>query len=108
MRALLSLAGLLPALALATPASAEAPWPEVRIGGNACFADHVHYGSSKGEPSKKAALAAAGASFSAGVDFEYGATYASWAIAAHKKIDCYQDGGSWSCVVYALPCRKGK
>jgi hypothetical protein len=92
----------------AQPARAEAPWPEAKIGKHWCFADHVHYGSSKGQPSKKAALAAAAASYSEGIVFEYGNGYESWSIAAKKNVACYQEGGGWACVVYALPCRKGK
>jgi hypothetical protein len=98
------LCAALPAL----PARAEAPWPEVKIGKHWCFADHVHFGSSKGQPSKKAALAAAAASYAEGIVFEYGNGYESWTIAARKNINCYQEGGSWTCVIHALPCRKGR
>ncbi len=90
------------------PSTEASPWPEVKVGRNYCFADHVHYGSSKGQPSKKAALAAAAASFAEGIVFEYGNGYENWSIAASKKINCYQEAGTWVCVVHGLPCRRGK
>ena len=80
---------------------------EVRVGKLSCMTDHYHFGSSKGQTSKKAAEADAVASYSNFVDFEYGGAYASWKAAAGKTVDCSKDGsGLWGCTVSARPCRR--
>ncbi|MEZ5776624.1 MAG: hypothetical protein R3D33_18500 [Hyphomicrobiaceae bacterium] len=100
------LAGLVGVAALATPGSA-ALWSEVMVSKNvSCFADHYHYGSSSGMPSKKAATAEAIASWAGFVAWEYGDEYGNWRIAASKQVDCSGSGSSWSCQVSARPCHK--
>lgn len=80
---------------------------EVRVGKLSCFTDHYHFGSSKGQTSKKTAEGDAIASFEDFVDFEYGSAYASWKAAAGKSVDCSKDGsGLWGCTVSARPCRR--
>ena len=44
-----------------------------------CFTDHYHYGSSSGQPTKRAAQIAAIQSWAGFVDFEYGGSWTSWA-----------------------------
>lgn len=92
----------------ALPASAQQTLhDEVRVGKLSCMTDHYHFGSSKGQTSKKAAEADAIASYSSFVDFEYGSAYASWKAAAGKTVDCAKDNsGLWGCTVSARPCRR--
>jgi hypothetical protein len=76
-----------------------------REGGRLCFADHFHYGSSAGQSSMKAAQAAAVASWADFVDFEYDASWTSFARASNKEVKCSQSGGGWGCDASARPCR---
>ena len=71
-----------------------------------CFTDHFHYGSSAGQPTKRAAQLAAVQSWAGFVDFEYGGAWTSWAKSGSKSIKCGRDGGGWSCDVSARPCRR--
>lgn len=76
-----------------------------REGGRLCFSDHFHYGSSNGERSAKAAQAAAIASWSDFVIFEYDPSWASFSKSASKEVKCSQSGGGWGCDVSSRPCR---
>lgn len=76
-----------------------------REGGRLCFSDHFHYGSSNGEKSAKAAQAAAIASWSDFVIFEYDPSWASFSRASAKEVKCSQGSSGWSCDVSARPCR---
>jgi len=75
--------------------------------GKTCFVDHYHYGSSTGQPSKRAAIVMAVKSWAGFTDFEYGSNWAHWGRAASKKVKCSQAGigGAWSCDISARPCR---
>jgi len=75
--------------------------------GRICFVDHYHYGSSAGQPSKRAAIVMAVKSWAGFTDFEYGSLWAHWGRAASKKVKCGQTGigGPWSCDISARPCR---
>jgi len=80
---------------------------EVRVGKLSCMVDHYHFGSSKGQASKKAAEAEAAASWSDFVDFVYGSAYTSWKSSVGKSVECAKDGsGSWGCIVSSRPCRR--
>ena len=80
---------------------------EQRVGKLSCMVDHYHFGSSKGQASRKAAEADAAASWENFVDFEYGGAYASWKASQGKSVDCANDGsGLWGCTVSSRPCRR--
>ncbi len=80
---------------------------EQRVGKWSCMVDHYHFGSSKGQTSKKSAEADAVASWSNFVDFEYGGAYTSWKASQGKTMDCAKDGsGLWGCTVSSRPCRR--
>lgn len=74
-------------------------------GRRVCFVDHFHYGSSSGQASKKAAMAAAVRSWIQFTDFEYGSRWASWKRASGKTASCTGASGSWGCDLSARPCR---
>jgi hypothetical protein len=73
-----------------------------------CFTDHFHYGSSSGQPTKKAAQMIAIKSWGDFVDFEYGSAWRGWQISGSKSISCSRAGlgGPWGCDVSARPCRR--
>lgn len=76
-------------------------------GGRVCMTDHFHYGVSNGQPTRKAAEAAALQSW---VDFtalEYGSAWASTRIAGSRGMRCAQSGSTWKCDFQARPCRLG-
>ena len=80
---------------------------ERRVGKLSCMVDHYHFGSSKGQTSKKAAEADAVGSWSDFVDFEYGSAYGSWKASVGKSVDCAKDGsGLWGCTLSSRPCRR--
>jgi hypothetical protein len=72
--------------------------------GKTCFVDHFHYGTSEGEKTRKAAVAAAVRSWADFTDFEYGSDWAKFSKAASKSIKCTQSNG-WGCNIEARPCR---
>lgn len=76
-------------------------------GGKVCLADHFHYGSSKSQPSRKAAEADAISAWASFTDFEYGASWADFRLAGSRGMKCSESGGSWSCDVEARPCKRG-
>lgn len=76
-----------------------------REGGRNCFLDHYHYGSSEGVRTRKAAEAAAIASWSGFVDLEYGSDWARFSRAASKAVKCEETGSGWGCTVEARPCK---
>jgi hypothetical protein len=76
-----------------------------REGKKLCMADHWHYGSSSGERSQKAAVAAAAYSWSSFTDLEYGREWASFAKANGKSVKCQPGSSGWGCEVSARPCR---
>jgi len=73
--------------------------------GKTCMIDHFHYGSGTGA-SEKAAQASAVASWASFTEFEYGSTWARYANAAGKVMDCKNLGGTWGCNVRARPCKR--
>ena len=77
---------------------------KVRVGGKLCFADHSHSSSSSGQPSRRAAEAAAIRNWQDFTAWEYGGVWASWRAAAGKSMQC-SGGSSWGCSVDARPCR---
>ncbi len=76
-----------------------------REGGRLCFTDHFHYGSSAGQKSKKAAEAAAIASWADFTAFEYGSAWARWGRSASKQLKCSNSSGGWGCDASSRPCR---
>lgn len=76
-----------------------------RAGGRTCFLDHYHFGSSVGQPNRKAAERAALGSWSSFVDLEYGSDWAKVSRAASKSISCDSGASGWGCSVEARPCR---
>lgn len=111
---LLSLAA---ALVLPLAAQAAASRPPVlsgaavihdvaKMGGHYCFAGHVHYGSSSGQPTLAKAKAEAIQSWYELVDLEYGKQWSSYGISAAKKVSCGQSGQSWGCEIHAIPCSR--
>lgn len=77
-----------------------------RIGGRYCFAGHVHYGSSSGQPSLAAAKSVAVQSWYELVNLEYGAQWSSYQISAAKNVACSQSGVTWGCEIHAIPCSR--
>lgn len=73
--------------------------------GRLCMVDHFHYGSSAGQPSKKAAVSEAVSSWQSFTDLEYGSDWARFRRAASKEIKCKVSGSGWGCEVSARPCR---
>ncbi len=74
-----------------------------------CQGDHLHFGSSSGHRSRKAALRAAISDWAGFTAFEYGDHYANWRIAKNKRVGCNRDRFSrqWKCSLQATPCRRG-
>ncbi len=77
---------------------------QVRVGNKICMADHYHAGSSSGHPTRKAAEAAAIASWAGFTAWEYGSNWGHFALAESKTIVC-QNVGGWGCTLDARPCR---
>ncbi len=77
----LMLIGCLPASAQGLAGIHE--W--VRVGGKICMKDHYHDGQSAGEPSKKAAEAAAIGSWQGFTSWEYGAAWGSFSVASQRR-----------------------
>jgi hypothetical protein len=111
---LLSLAAVI-ALPMAAHAAASRPpvlsgaaviHDLAKMGGRYCFAGHVHYGSSAGQPTQAKAKAEAILSWYELVDLEYGAQWSSYNISAAKKVSCLQSGQSWGCEIHAIPCSR--
>ena len=94
-------------LFVATPAMAQLAdmHEQRRERGRICFTDHYHYGSSSGQPSKKAAELTAIKSWSDFVDFEYGGVWTSWARSGSKSVKCSSSTSGWGCDVSSRPCR---
>ena len=83
-------------------------WPKAAgPNGTVCFADHFHYGTSRDQANKEAALRIASNAWSEFVVFEYGKIYADLSLAQSVTSNCARTGGAWSCTVQALPCRHG-
>ena len=70
-----------------------------------CMSDHFHYGSSTGQPSRKAAQAVAAASWADFTGTEYGPEWGSWRLAASRGANCKLEATGWSCSVEARPCK---
>ncbi|MEZ5897968.1 MAG: hypothetical protein R3D51_00600 [Hyphomicrobiaceae bacterium] len=77
-----------------------------RYGNRYCFAEHVHFGSSSGQPTLAKAKAEAVESWFELVDLEYGGQWSSYSVAAKKDLKCSQSGTSWGCEVHAIPCSR--
>ncbi len=80
-------------------------WDKVRVGGRLCFAEHEHYGKSPLWVSKRGARAAAIRAWIASTQWEYGKTWASYRLAAGKRMSCSRQGAKWFCETSARPCR---
>jgi hypothetical protein len=76
-----------------------------REGGQLCFLDHFHYGSSSGQASERSAKSVAVASWAGFVDLEYGSDWARFSRAHSKSVKCERNGSSWGCMIEARPCR---
>lgn len=76
-----------------------------REGGQLCFLDHFHYGSSSGMTSERTAKAAAVNSWAGFVDLEYGSDWARYQRAHSKSLKCERASSGWGCFVEARPCR---
>lgn len=76
-----------------------------REGGRLCLDGHFHNGTSAGQASKKAALAAAIDNWQGFTAWEYGTDWARFRKAASKSMKCSISGSSWGCSVDARPCR---
>lgn len=76
------------------------------MNGHYCFAGHVHFGSSSGQPTQAKARSEALISWFELVNLEYGDQWSNYAIAASKKVACSQSGTSWGCEVHAIPCSR--
>lgn len=77
-----------------------------RMGGRYCFAGHVHFGSSTGQPTKAKAKAEAIQDWYDLVDLEYGGQWSSFTLAAAKQVSCSQSGTTWGCEIHAIPCSR--
>ncbi len=72
-----------------------------------CMVGHFHYGSSKGEKTRRRALKAAKRSWMSFTAFEYGSDWASFRNSATKGKKCSKaDDGTYGCSVSARPCKK--
>lgn len=76
-----------------------------RVGNKLCMLTHEHFGSSSGQPNRKAAEAAAWKSWSEFTAWEYGTDWASPRLAAGVRMSCSQSGGSFGCELYARGCK---
>jgi hypothetical protein len=76
-----------------------------RVGKKICMVDHFHNGASSGEPSRKAAEAAAIRSWEGFTTWEYGGSWGSFKLAEGKSMNCGPAAGGWSCDTSARPCR---
>lgn len=79
-----------------------------REGGKICMIDHTHTGTSSGQPTRKAAEAAAARDFAGFTAWEYGGHWGNFALAGSKQMSCSQGGGGWSCSVEARPCKPAR
>lgn len=114
-RHILAAAGsMIAAIALATDAGAQQDSAMVdlhdlrREGGRICMSDHFHNGSSSGQPSRKAAEAAAIRDWAEFTAWEYGVHWGNYRLAGSKRMGCKQDGGTWSCDLEARACKPGR
>jgi len=73
-----------------------------------CQGEHLHYGSSSGQPTRSKALKAAINDWAGFTAFEYGDHYAHWRIAKNKRVGCRRSTGSWNCSIQATPCRRNR
>lgn len=96
---------LLATVALADETGLAAIHTMRREGGQLCFLDHFHYGSSSGQASERAAKSVAVTSWAGFVDLEYGSDWARFSRAHSKSVKCEHSGSSWGCMVEARPCR---
>jgi hypothetical protein len=83
---------------------------QVKVGRKICMKTHEHFGESGGGfPTKAMAQAAAARPWVSWTGFEYGREWANFRIAMGKRWNCRSGmtarGVSWSCSVYARPCR---
>lgn len=76
-----------------------------REGRRLCLTDHFHVGTSAGQPSKNAGMAAAIDSYQGFTALEYGTDWASFRKAASKTATCTHGSGGWGCEVQARPCK---
>lgn len=77
-----------------------------REGNRICMSEHFHYGSSTGQPSRKAAEAAAARDWAGFTALEYGLAWASFNLAGSKGMKCSQEGRTWACQAEARPCKR--
>lgn len=109
--ALLAASASLAFSATMTPAAAQQDGAlvglhaKVRIGNKVCMADHSHFGSSSGQPSRKAAEVAAIRDWASFTAWEYGNHWGNFQMAVGRSVSCSQSGG-WGCNVEARPCRR--
>ena len=77
-----------------------------REGGKTCMSEHEHYGSSSGQPTRKAAEVAAMQSWAGFTAWEYGGAWGNPALAGSKQMKCSGKPGSFACDFAARPCRR--
>ena len=80
---------------------------QARVGNKVCMTEHEHYGEGS-MPTRQAARLLAIRSWSGFTAFEYGREWGSYRLAAGKRMDCSESGGSWLCKTFARPCRPAK
>jgi hypothetical protein len=77
-----------------------------REGGKTCMSEHLHSGSSSGEPTRGRAEAGALRSWADFTALEYGAHWGSTSLAGSKAMKCSQGPSGWSCDFEARPCKR--
>jgi len=94
------------------PASAEvtgldAIHAQARVGSKICMTEHEHYGEGSMQTRRAAELMAI-RSWSGFTAFEYGRPWGSYRLAAGKRMECSNSGGSYMCKTWARPCRPAR
>ncbi|KUO56918.1 MAG: hypothetical protein APF80_11330 [Alphaproteobacteria bacterium BRH_c36] len=77
-----------------------------KVGKKTCFTDHTHTGTSSGQKSEKAAVAAAVKDWQEFTAFEYGTDWAYFKNAQGSGKSCTRETSGWSCTVEAMPCNR--
>ncbi|MBU1212657.1 MAG: hypothetical protein KJ587_15500 [Alphaproteobacteria bacterium] len=77
-----------------------------KVGRKTCFVDHTHVGSSSGQKSEKAAVAAAIKDWQEFTAFEYGTDWAYFKNAIGSGKSCSRETAGWTCTVEATPCNR--
>ena len=78
-----------------------------RYGKRVCMTEHMHYGLSEWNPSKKLSYDEAVNSWSVFTKFEYGDRWSNFKRSRKRKVNCIKNSrGLWRCDAESHPCRQ--